>query len=90
MTAPPGDFLLHAVGDAPDDQSRAAIEEGQRTLLDTARPVDIGRSEASFQDGRTSAPDALDATSRDRPREIEATYDPGQVFAIPKSLTKSL
>lgn len=89
MTAPPGDFLLQAVGDAPDDGSRAAVEEGHRTLLDAARPVDTGRSNAPFRVGRISAPDALDAAPRDRLRDIETAYDPERIFSLPRPLTRS-
>lgn len=89
LTVPSGDFLLHAVGGAPDDESREAVEEGIRTVLDAARPVDTGYSDAAFRDGRTSAPDALDAASRDRLRGIETTYDPDRVFAIPRPLTRN-
>lgn len=89
LTAPPEDFMLHAVGAVTDDASRAAVEQGHRTLLHAARPVDTGRSVASFQDGRTSAPDALDKAARERLGGIVAAYDPGRVFAVPRPLTRS-
>lgn len=86
LTAPPGDFLLQAVGDTPDKESRSAVEEGHNTLLGAARTVDTGRRAAAFRVGRTSAPDALDVASRARLREVEAIYDPGQVFSVPRPL----
>lgn len=79
LTAVPAPFLVHAVGMAADGE--AGLEDAFRAILDALAPADIGRSVASFAEGRIAAPDALDAADMARVRSIRDVLDPHHLFA---------
>lgn len=76
LTTCPGEFLLHAVGAAPDPDATGPVDDAIATLLAATAPVDTGRSAASFRDGRTAAPDALDDSTRARLAAAITGHDP--------------
>lgn len=84
MVEPPGDFLLHAVGPAPDQEARERVEGALDEIRELASPVDTGRTATSFRDGRTSAPDALPPAAASRLESIRSTYDPGGLIRRPR------
>lgn len=75
----PAPFLVHAVGMAADGE--AGLEDAFRAILDALAPADIGRSVASFAEGRIAVPDALDAADIARVRSIRDVLDPHHLFA---------
>ena len=81
MTAVPGPFLLHAVGTATDVASRARTEDGLSKVRAAAMPADIGRSAASFADGRVADPGGLDHSALQRLARISTVLDPDQRLA---------
>lgn len=86
LTAPPGQILLHAVGDAPDARTSASVEHGLDLVRAAAGPVDTGRSAAPFRDGRTTAPNALIDHDRRRLAAIRRDTDPGGLIVVPRPL----
>lgn len=81
MTAVPGPFLLHAVGLATDDASRSRTEDGLSKVRTATTPADLGRSAASFADGRAAVADGLDRPGLRRLGRIRAALDPDQRLA---------
>jgi hypothetical protein len=51
------------------------VQRAFERVLAAAAPVDTGRSAASFRDGRTDAPAALDQDTRDRLRGVQHEVD---------------
>ncbi|MCL2536105.1 MAG: hypothetical protein FWE39_18235, partial [Nocardiaceae bacterium] len=80
-TAVPGPFLLHAVGTAGDVASRSRTEDGLSTVCAAAIAADIGRSAASFADGRGADADGLDHSGMQRLSRISTALDPDQRLA---------
>jgi FAD binding domain len=89
MTAVPGPFLLHAVGLAADVASRSRTEEGLSKVCAAAMPADIGRSAASFADGRGAVADGLDQTGLQRLARISTALDPDRRLAPSRLLAGS-
>lgn len=80
-TAVPGPFLLHAVGTATDVASRSRTEDGLSKVRASAMPADIGRSTASFADGRVTDASGLDHSGLQRLTRISTALDPDQRLA---------
>ncbi|WP_408587418.1 FAD-binding oxidoreductase [Prescottella soli] len=80
-TAVPGPFLLHAVGTANDVASRSRTEDGLSKVRAASIAADIGRSAASFADGRGADADGLDHSGMQRLARISAALDPDRRFA---------
>lgn len=80
-TAVPGPFLLHAVGTAADAAARSRTEDGLSNVRAAAMPADIGRSAASFADGRGAVIDDLDDAGLQRLARISTALDPDQRLA---------
>lgn len=80
-TTVPGPFLLHAVGVATDVASRVRTEDGLSQVYGTAIAADIGRSAASFADGRAMVSDALDSSALQRLGRLSAALDPDHRLA---------
>jgi FAD/FMN-containing dehydrogenase len=80
-TAVPGPFLLHAVGLGTDVASRAATEEGLSKVRAAAQSADIGRSAASFAEGRAAVAEGLDQPGLQRLARIRAALDPDRRLA---------
>jgi hypothetical protein len=80
-TAVPGPFLLHAVGTAADVTSRARTEDGLSKVRAAAVPADIGRSAASFADGRVADAGGLDHPALQRLSRIRTALDPDHRLA---------
>ena len=82
-TAVPGPFLLHAVGTATDVDvaSRSRTEDGLSKVRAAAMPADIGRSAASFADGRVADAGGLDHSGLQRLARISTVLDPDQRLA---------
>ncbi|WP_197507749.1 FAD-dependent oxidoreductase [Mycobacterium sp. ACS4331] len=85
LTAVPGAFLLHAVGLAADDDSRAATEDALARLESTAGPADIGLAAAAFAEGRAEVADGLPADALQRLVAVRAAIDP-QARILPTRL----
>ena len=85
ITTAPGAFLLHAVGLAADDASRAATETALARLESTAKPVDIGLAAAAFAEGRAEVADGLPIDALQRLATIRARIDP-QARLLPTRL----
>jgi hypothetical protein len=69
------------VGLATDVASRSRTEDGLSQVRAAAMPADIGRSAASFADGRAAVADAMDDSGLQRLARISAAVDPEQRFA---------
>lgn len=76
MTTVPGPFLLHAVGMARSRDARQRTEQALKVVAEAASAADLGRSVASFAEGRTSAPDGLHSADRARLAAIRDQIDP--------------
>jgi hypothetical protein len=85
LTSVPGAFLLHAVGLAADDHSRAATEDLLARIQSTAGPADIGMAAAPFAEGRAEVADGLPFDALQRLARIRATIDP-QARILPTRL----
>ncbi|MET0694669.1 MAG: FAD-binding oxidoreductase [Propionibacteriaceae bacterium] len=80
QTSVPAPFLMHTVGLATADDSRAAVERALTAVREAFAPADIGHGAASLAEGRSSAPDALDPADRQRVVDITAALDPDGLF----------
>ncbi|PQE02287.1 FAD-linked oxidase [Mycobacterium sp. EPG1] len=85
LTSVPGAYLLHAVGLAADDHSRAATDDLLARIQSTAAPVDIGMAAAPFAEGRVEIPDGLPMEALQRLAAIRAAVDP-QARILPTRL----
>lgn len=86
LVEPPGALLLHAVGAADSASGRESVETELRRVAARAAADDLGRSAASFRDGRPDAPEALSEGERDRLARTRARLDPGGGVKLPRSL----
>lgn len=89
LTAVPGPFLLHAVGNAADAGSLSRIEDGMAHLRDIAAAADIGRSAAPFADGRGADDGGLGHVELSRLASIATAVDPDRRLA-PSRILASL
>ncbi|HTY32142.1 hypothetical protein [Mycobacterium sp.] len=86
-TAVSGPFLLHAVGLATDVASRSRTEDGLAQVRAAAAPADLGRSAASFADGRATVADGLDRSGLQRLARISTAVDPDRRLAPSRLLS---
>ena len=75
-TSPAAPFLLHAVGIAPTPEARPAVDDALAAVRHAAAPADIGRSAASFAEGRPASTDALTPAQRERLTRAADNVDP--------------
>jgi FAD binding domain len=87
LTTPPGEYLLHAVGLAPDADARTAVEAELAKVLAVAKLDDTGQASAPFRDGRGATHDALPPDVRRRLTELRAHHDPDGRLVFPRPLT---
>jgi FAD/FMN-containing dehydrogenase len=76
ITSPLAPFLLHAVGLAPTAEARAAVDDALAALRHVASPADIGRSAASFAEGRPGGADTLTPADSERLTRAWDAVDP--------------
>ena len=86
VTAVPGPFLLHAVGLAATPAEREGAEQALAGIRRAWAPADLGRSAASFAEGRPGDPDSLPPADRERLAAIRAALDPDGVIAASRFL----
>ncbi|HEX4212603.1 MAG TPA: FAD-binding protein [Candidatus Dormibacteraeota bacterium] len=86
LTSLPGEFLLDAVGAAPDAGRMAAIDAVLADVVRAAGPADTGRSLAGFRGGHTDAPGALEPADLERLRALCARRDPAGRILRPREL----
>jgi FAD binding domain len=75
------DFMLHAVGDVGDPDSRPALEAAFAVVRQVAGAADTGLAVGSWAEGRAAVPDALPPAVRDRVVAITKMVDPNGVIA---------
>jgi FAD/FMN-containing dehydrogenase len=78
-SSPSAPFLLHAVGIAPTPDARPAVDHALAAVRHTAAPADIGRSAASFAEGRPAGADALTPAQRERLTQAADNVDPHHI-----------
>ena len=86
LTAPPGEFVLHATGAAPEPASRARIEQASAVVTEAASPASAGYQAASFRDGRPEALASCPPATMTRLRELAARTDPDSVISRARRL----
>jgi hypothetical protein len=86
MTSPPGDFVVHATGAAPDPEARAHTEEAIAAVTRAAQPASTGFQAAAFRDGQTDATRSYDPGTAARLRELTARCDPDGIITRPRQL----
>jgi FAD/FMN-containing dehydrogenase len=82
LTRVPGPFLLHAVGAAPDDASRAKTDVVLDEVLAAAAPADTGLSAPSFREGQPDDAGAYRPDDLRRLTAIGAELDPDGTFVF--------
>jgi FAD/FMN-containing dehydrogenase len=85
MTHPPAPFLLDTVGQAPDDNARARIDNLLSRVEEAAAAVDLGLSVPSFRGGQPDPGQAHPPATLARLRQIATALDPNHLFRFQRS-----
>jgi FAD/FMN-containing dehydrogenase len=82
LSVVPAPFLLHAVGGAPDDDGRRAVDARLARVDAAAADVSIGRSAPGFCEGQPHTGEAYPAAVLDRLLAAVRRQDPDGIFAF--------
>ena len=82
LASVPAPFLVHAVGDGSDDDTRSRTDSLLAQVESAAEEADIGCASPPFRDGQPDVVDAWSAAERASLRNIRAALDPERVLAF--------
>jgi FAD binding domain len=82
LASVPAPFLVHAVGDGSDDDTRSRTDTLLAQVESAAEEADIGCASPPFRDGQPDVVDAWSAAERASLRNIRAALDPERVLAF--------
>jgi NADPH:quinone reductase-like Zn-dependent oxidoreductase len=86
LTRVPGPFLLHAVGAAPTDAGRAAVDAALNQVLEAAAPADTGLSAPTFREGQPDDAGAYRPAVLQRLVAISQQLNPDGVIVFVRGL----